>query len=136
MTQQLDSLKIKTATAQVHAVLTSASDAAFGMKKDLWLHTQVSATSHRLFALHLDNVERPPELLFNGAMHPQSIANLSVVPTFSMLRFSGVTGRPYGNGNISLAVDGKVLLKVIFHDITGRIRICSVEGRAYGYPAC
>ncbi|MPW35116.1 hypothetical protein [Vibrio sp. B1Z05] len=133
--EQLAQQKIKAAAAQVHGLLTSASDSAYGMKKDLWLHT-ASSNSQQLFALHTDSSERNSESLFNGAIHPQTLAGTFISTTFSTLRFSGVTGRPYGNGNISIGLNDEPRVKVIFHDITGRMRICAIEERAYGYPAC
>ncbi|WP_231892562.1 MULTISPECIES: pilus assembly FimT family protein [unclassified Vibrio] len=132
---QLNNLKIKRATAQAHAILTTARDTAYGMKKDIWLHADLSSASG-FFAIHHDNLLRNPQTIFTQAINPQQITEVSITTTFSSLRFSGVTGRPYGNGNISIGLNGETLVKVIYHDITGRIRICSSSAILFGYPAC
>ncbi|CAM3030018.1 hypothetical protein [Vibrio rarus] len=135
ITEQLNNLKIKQSTAQIYALLTTARDTAYGLKKDLWLHADTSS-ENGLFAIHLDNSPRTQQTIFKGGVNPVQVTGVAISTTFTSLRFSGVTGRPYGNGNISLSLQDQVVIKVIYHDITGRMRVCSATAVTYGYPAC
>ncbi|MEZ9302973.1 Tfp pilus assembly protein FimT/FimU [Vibrio breoganii] len=133
--QQLDNFKMKRAVAQVHTTFIAGRDAAYGMKKDLWLHIQ-STPSNSYIALHADADARTASSIFNKAINPQILADVSLSSTATALRFSGLTGRPSGNGNISVWLDAESKIKVIYHDITGRIRICAAGERTYGYSTC
>ncbi len=132
---QLDNLKMKRAVAQVHSAFIAGRDTAYGMKKDLWLHIH-STPSKSFFALHADANVRTQTSVFNKAINPQVLSDIYLSSTATALRFSGMTGRPSGNGNISVWLDEESKIKVIYHDITGRVRICAAGNFTYGYSRC
>ncbi|GAB7218276.1 pilus assembly FimT family protein [Vibrio comitans] len=132
---QLDNLKMKRAVAQVHSAFIAGRDTAYGMKKDLWLHIQ-STSSTSFFALHADANARTQSSIFIHAINPQILSDVYLSSTATALRFSGVMGKPSGNGNISVWLDEESKVKVIYHDITGRVRICATGDLTYGYSTC
>ena len=54
----------------------------------------------------------------------------------SILKFEPVNGKPVQSSSLSFFIDANKPLKLVFSNITGRIRICGDGGEFYGYPAC
>ncbi|GEA49298.1 general secretion pathway protein GspH [Vibrio inusitatus NBRC 102082] len=132
---QLDNFNIKRAVAQVHFAVIAGRDTAYGMKKDLWLH--IHSTPNKSFiALHEDANPRTQSSIFIKAINPQTLSDVYLSSTATALRFSGITGRPSGNGNISVWLNAESKVKVIYHDITGRVRICASGTLSYGFSKC
>ncbi|WP_105903086.1 GspH/FimT family pseudopilin [Vibrio gangliei] len=54
----------------------------------------------------------------------------------SVLEFEPVNGKPIQPSSLSFFVDANKPLKLVFSNVTGRIRICGDGGAFYGYPSC
>lgn len=123
-----DSQRLKLATSQVYSALISASSLAYAKRKDLWLsfeQTQINT----VFKLS-DNTE---------GLNPFSyfaIDDVSLQLTSESIHFDGYRGGVLGNGSITLSTETGQQLKVIYHQISGRIRVCSPERGSLGYAAC
>ncbi len=57
--------------------------------------------------------------------------------THQQMRISRLNGRPTQAGNIILnQADSSHRFKLIYHNVSGRIRVCSFERARYGYSKC
>lgn len=54
----------------------------------------------------------------------------------SKLEFEPVNGKPNQSSSLSFFIDNHKRLKLVFSNITGRIRICGKDGGFYGFPPC
>lgn len=54
----------------------------------------------------------------------------------SVLEFEPVNGKPVQSSSLSFFIDANKPLKLVFSNITGRIRVCGDGGEFYGYPSC
>lgn len=63
---------------------------------------------------------------------------ISLSPSWTSIKLDGRTGRVLENGYLLIGnkVTGRVLLKLITHHVTGRVRICAIGERFYGYSKC
>jgi Tfp pilus assembly protein FimT len=131
----LDNISMKRAVTHVHTAFTTARDTAYGLKRDLWLHIAIEPYSAKL-ALHIDSEPRRYEAIMSNALRRVDVEEVQLQASSSIIRFAGLNGKPHGKGHVSLSVNNDSMVKIIFHDITGRIRICGQGKQHYGYPEC
>ncbi|GAM69218.1 hypothetical protein JCM19236_5531 [Vibrio sp. JCM 19236] len=83
-------------------------------------------------------------IVFTLADNADGLTPLSYLPvegvslqlTSESIHFDGYRGEVLGNGSITLSSETGQQLKVIYHQISGRIRVCSPERGSLGYAAC
>lgn len=131
----LDNLTMKRAVTQVHSAFTTARDSAYGLRQDLWLHI-ASGPSYARLALHIDPTSRDDSIIMNHALRRVDVQEVQLQSSSSVIRFDGLNGKPHGKGHVALSLNNDSVVKIIFHDITGRVRICAQGVQHYGYPQC
>lgn len=65
-----------------------------------------------------------------------AVEDVGLQLTSESIHFDGYRGGVLGNGSITLSSETGQQLKVIYHQISGRIRVCSPERGSLGYAAC
>ena len=75
-------------------------------------------------------------MVMNHALRRAYVDEVELASSSAMIRFDGLNGKPYGKGNVALSLDSDSTVKIIFHDTTGRVRICAQGEQHYGYPKC
>ncbi len=123
-----DSQRLKLATTQVYSALISARSLAYAKRKDLWLKLEETQTN-TVFTL-ADNTDGLNPLSYFAVEH------ISLQLTSESIHFDGYRGEVLGNGSITLSSETGQQLKVIYHQISGRIRVCSPERGSLGYAVC
>lgn len=65
-------------------------------------------------------------------------SNTSLSPSWSSLKIDGRTGRVLENSHLTFtnSLRDGVTLKLLTHNVTGRVRICAIAENFYGYPKC
>lgn len=115
------------------------SEAVF-RNKNLWVHFEKTRLGERdewtIYALDQDVVELDKHVLEQKSLSVRQGKAQSIYANWSKIKISGVNGRPGQSGHIIFSMNGEEWLKVIFHNITGRVRVCSVGDAYFGYPEC
>ncbi|MDB1124663.1 pilus assembly FimT family protein [Vibrio algarum] len=64
--------------------------------------------------------------------------NTSLSPSWTSLKIDGRTGRVLENSHLTFtnSLPHGVTLKLLTHNVTGRVRICAIGANFYGYPKC
>ncbi len=105
-------------------------DWVFSVQKDDVLIDYASAKNDAIYFL-------------DGNQHKN--ISISSIRNFQKIKFDRINGKPVGvAGGLTFYIDATRGLNVIFHNITGRIRICGInianhgneEHYYYGYPEC
>ncbi|PWI34513.1 pilus assembly protein FimT [Vibrio albus] len=105
--------------------------------QNLWIHYAEQGDSLNGWVLALRGSESA--VTYANAAHNAIMVSRGEGELLSVgwnkIELDRVNGKPAGAGNITFAVQGapEKQLKMIFHNVTGRLRIC---GGHYGYDAC
>lgn len=116
----------------------SRSDAVF-RNRDLYGYFKRSGSKNDewTLSLHLEDTVTSDVI---SQLSGQSYNRLFVTSGFPNDKFKvdGVKGKIQQNGNIAfgLSNDDSKDIKLIAHSITGRIRLCGVNDKGFGYDKC
>ncbi|OEF28582.1 GspH/FimT family pseudopilin [Vibrio rumoiensis] len=87
----------------------------------------------------LSGAENNAVMLLSGKPFKNITVNFPLAngaATLAQIEFDPVNGKPKLSSSISFYVDANKTLNLVFHNITGRIRVCGDGGSFYGYPEC
>jgi type IV fimbrial biogenesis protein FimT len=88
-------------------------------------------------ATHHDDDARSFQQVLQGASHSAQGNRVELSSTDSIVGFSALHGRALSAGHIKLyQQQSLVQVKIIYHNSSGRIRVCSVGEARYGYEVC
>lgn len=123
-----ESQRLKLAAIQVYDALVSGRALSYSKRQDLWLVIDRTASNTFLILSRDSNAE---EVLSRREME-----HLELTTTSDQIHFDGYLGAVLGNGSVTLADSNGERLRVIYHQLSGRIRVCSPDRGSLGYAAC
>ena len=114
-----------------------AKSEAQARQSDVWVHLIEPGTNH--WQLMLSTSPEPSQINDDARVIQQisagHYAGVILSAPWQKLPFKKA-GRPEMPGNLSFYRDPEHVLKILFHNVTGRFRFCVIGGAYYGYPAC
>ncbi|WP_261815819.1 hypothetical protein [Vibrio gallicus] len=119
----------KLAAQQVYSTILATSNLAYAKHRSLWLHIQSATDTQHTLLISASNSPLP-------ALTQITLEDVTLTATDASIRFDGAKGIAMGNGSIVIGGSSDSQLKVIYHQISGRIRICSTGSESLGYAAC
>ncbi|EKO3641706.1 GspH/FimT family pseudopilin [Vibrio metschnikovii] len=136
-------IKMTALANDLHGFFMQAKSEAVFRNQDLWVHVEGMPSNtgewRLLLSSHENHSTLSPETIIsvlNGdRYHGFSVSfNSQMNP----IKFDHVMGNPKSAGRISIQGKGadNQGLDVIFHNLAGRVRICSIQGELYGFSAC
>ncbi len=135
--RMIQQYRMKRLAAELQGFFSQARLEAVMRHRDLWIHYAQQGSSQRGWVLVLRDDDMPVTYT-TAADHSIMLSRgeeAQIQINWETVKLDGVSGKPDRPGNIrfSLQEAADKPLKLVFHHITGRVRIC---GGYYGYPAC
>lgn len=126
--------QIKSAGEELLSFVETAKSIAQSRKTPMWIDVR-SSTQVGDWSLHLADELDPESLILDGQRFP--LVALHITYLDDRIVLLGERGK-ISNGSLTLMTDNDADegLKLITSYGAGRVRLCSVSGAAYGYPAC
>ncbi len=118
-------------------LLVKARQLSLSEGQTVYAHSINDATQGWAVALHLDSTARTWSQLQQHSLATASGKYVELGFTQAVLGFSHLHGRPVIAGHYRFNFAGEANgIKVIYHNVSGRVRVCHQGGKRYGYPAC
>jgi type IV fimbrial biogenesis protein FimT len=129
----------QTAQALV-GIFNQARSEALLTQQDLWIHFYTHPQGSQFgwnLSIHSDETQRSFATALSGAVSSYSSDNMIVSSTSTVRKIESLNGLPTTGGNVTFHLVGQSQkLKLKYANVTGRIRVCAAEMKAYGFNKC
>lgn len=148
----VERFRVKSTASQLQSVFVAAKREAIRRNEDIWLHISVHSLAEEYqwnitLSTNQDGLEsigfessgvESIDLAPSGVISQHEGTAAYVSSNRSVVKLLGRNGKFSAAGHIEFSHNNSKLpsFKLIFHHITGRVRICSVNGSYYGYSSC
>jgi len=135
-----DSYRIKSTARDLQGLFLLAKSEAVKANKDIWIQLRIeSAEAEQRYQLQLVNINPLTASTAEDNIIAQTEGSIAFIKANrSLIKVKGINGKFAKSGHLQVSrqTDGSSSVKLIFHHITGRVRLCSVKEANYGYPLC
>ena len=134
-----EGIKMQQLVSDLNGFFILAKSEAMLQEQGVWIHL-LSNKNPSLWVLVLSLTRIPPDpnRLLGHSLHViegRSYSDITLKTQWTSLQIKP-SGKPSNAGSLSFYVDSKKQVKMIFHNVTGRFRVCGVGARHYAYPKC
>lgn len=136
----IDSYRIKSTARELQGFFLLAKSEAVRRNRDIWIQLYLQAAEGQKY-YRLQLLDNAPSLATGvaGKVIAQTEGNIAFFQANRrLIKVKGINGKFARSGHLQFGrqADGSNSVKLIFHHITGRVRLCSVKEAGFGYPLC
>ncbi|GLO60121.1 general secretion pathway protein GspH [Vibrio sp. MACH09] len=140
--QFVERFRLRSTASQLQGVFVVAKREAITRNEDIWLHISVHPLAGEYqwnitLSTHQEET-KSTESESSGAIAVYEGKAVFISSNRSVVKLLGKNGKFSAAGHIEFSQNRskQPSFKLIYHHITGRVRVCSVNGSYYGYSSC
>jgi len=140
LSRTFDSYRIKSTVRELQGLFLLAKSEAIKANRDIWVQLRIEpAKGEQHYQLQLLTKDPSQTSITSVDILAQTDGIIPFIKANrSLVKVKGINGKFAESGHLQLSrqANGSNSIKLIFHHITGRVRLCSVKEASYGYPLC
>lgn len=140
LSRTFDSYRIKSMARELQSLFLLAKSEAVKGNRDIWIQLNIkSGEDQQQYQLQLLNKDPQSASVTSDNIIEQIDGSIAFIQANRRtIKVKGINGKFAKSGHLQLSrqANGSRSIKLIFHHITGRVRLCSVKEASYGYPLC